>query len=517
MVTGNGHKLPARKAPEAVGGNGNASGPAGRPAGTNEHWTARGQRVHLIGVGGCGMCGAAAVLQRRGALVSGSDRVDSAALTTLAGMGVEVFVGQTGENVPAACDLVVCSAAVKETNPELQVARQRGCRVVKYAELLGLLMSESEGVAIAGTHGKSTTSAMVSFVLREVGLDPSFVIGAGVQQLGGGSGVGSGRLFVVEACEYDRSFQNLRPKIAAILNVEEDHLDYYRDLEEIIESFRTFARLLPADGLLVVNAEDRNAVRATLDIQAEIQTFGFGGTADWQAKILETVQGRFRFEAHFRGQKVAEIMMGIPGRHNVSNALAAMAIFNRCGVDPELAADAIGRFRGAERRLTLRGKSAGVHVVDDYAHHPTEIQVTLKAAREYYSPGKMFVVFQPHQHSRTRFLLNDFARSFSAADVVIVPDIYFVRDSESERDLVAATDLVNQIHLNGGEARYEPDFDRIVSMLCHEVQENDLVITMGAGNVWQIADSLLACLKMNRETDAQNGPQASTPAATDAP
>jgi UDP-N-acetylmuramate--alanine ligase len=370
--------------------------------------------------------------------------------------------------------------------------------VIKYSQLLGLLMCESEGVAIAGTHGKSTTSAMVSFVLRESGLDPSFVIGAGVEQLGGGSGVGQGRQFVVEACEYDRSFQNLRPRIAAILNVEEDHLDYYHDLEEIIESFQAFARLLPADGLLVVNGEDRNAMRAATGIAAEIQTFGFGGNCDWQAKILGTTQGRFTFEAFFRGQKMTEVTMALPGRHNVANALAALAVCMRCGLEPDTAAEAIGRFTGAQRRLTLMGRFAGVTVVDDYAHHPTEIQVTLRAAREFYAPRRMYVVFQPHQHSRTRFLLNDFARSFSAADVVIVPDIYFVRDSESERDLIAATDLVNQIHRNGGEARYEPDFARIVTMLCEEVQADDLVITMGAGNVWQIADSLLGCLRRTR-------------------
>jgi UDP-N-acetylmuramate--alanine ligase len=359
-------------------------------------------------------------------------------------------------------------------------------------------MCEQEGVAIAGTHGKSTTSALVSFVLREARLDPSFVIGAGVDQLGGGSGVGSGRHFVVEACEYDRSFQNLRPRLAAILNVEEDHLDYYSGLEEIIESFHTFAELLPEDGLLVVNAEDRNAMRAAAGIKAKIETFGFGGTADWQAKVAGVNKGRFEFEAFFRGQKMTDVTMSLPGRHNVANALAALAICCRCGVEPDVAAEAIGRFSGAQRRLTLMGKTAGVTVVDDYAHHPTEIQVTLKAAREFYSPRKMYVVFQPHQHSRTRFLLNVFAQSFSAADVVVVPDIYFVRDSESERDLVAATDLVNQIHLKGGEARYEPDFKRIVAMLCQEVQAGDLVMTMGAGNVWQIADDLLACLDRTR-------------------
>ncbi|MBI4579068.1 MAG: UDP-N-acetylmuramate--L-alanine ligase, partial [Planctomycetes bacterium] len=313
-----------------------------------------------------------------------------------------------------------------------------------------------------------------------------------------------------EACEYDRSFHNLRPRIAAVLNVEEDHLDYYRDLEEIIGSFRGFAQRVPADGLLVVNAEDRNAVRAVSGLSVNVQTFGFGGTADWQAKVLSVVRGRFRFDVYFHGEKMAEVMMAIPGRHHVSNALAALAICHRCGVDAQVAAGAIGRFRGADRRLTLRGEVAGVSVVDDYAHHPTEIQVTLKAAREFYAPRRMYVVFQPHQHSRTRFLLSDFARSFSAADVVVVPDIYFVRDSESERDLIAATDLVNQIHSRGGEARYEPDFDRIVAMLCREVQANDLVVTMGAGNVWQIADNLLACLERTRISE----PRASARAVT---
>jgi UDP-N-acetylmuramate--alanine ligase len=496
---GNGASVSLRRPVQAEAG---ASAPAkSTPAG---HWSAQGKRVHLIGMGGCGMCGAAAMLQRRGAKVSGSDRSDSAALQALAGMGVKVFVGQQAANMPDSCDLVVCSAAIKESNPELQAARQHGFQVVKYSQLLGLLMCEHEGVAIAGTHGKSTTSAMASFVLREAGVDPSFVIGAGVEQLGGGSGAGGGKHFVVEACEYDRSFQNLRPRIATILNIEEDHLDYYRDLDEIVGSFRAFAELLPADGLLVVNADDRNAMRVAAGLNAEVQTFGFGDSADWHAKIIEVVRGRARFEASFRGRKVVDVSMGLPGRHNVANALACLAVCVRCGVAPEVAADAIGRFHGAQRRMTLMGQCAGVTVIDDYAHHPTEIQVTLKAAREFYAPRKMYVVFQPHQHSRTRFLLNDFARSFSAADVVVVPDIYFVRDSESERDLVAATDLVNQIHRNGGEARYEPDFNRIVAMLCGEVQENDLVVTMGAGNVWQIADNLLACLERRRGQDGSD-------------
>jgi UDP-N-acetylmuramate--alanine ligase len=369
--------------------------------------------------------------------------------------------------------------------------------------LLGRLMARRKGIAIAGTHGKSTTSAMTSYILREAGLDPSFVIGAGVEQLGGGSGVGDGEQFVVEACEYDRSFLNLRPRLATILNVEEDHLDYYSGLDAIVESFRSFASLVPSDGLLVVNGADKNAIRAASDISAPVETFGFEGDVDWRAEVLDAARGCYRFRVWRGGRPLVRIQLGMPGRHHVANALAATAICCHCGVDPADVAAALAGFRGAYRRLTLRGQIDNIPVVDDYAHHPTEIQVTLRAAREYYTPRRMFVVFQPHQHSRTRFLLNDFARSFGSADVVIVPDIYFVRDSESERDLVAARDLVEKITMNGGEARYEANFAQIVRQLCSEVQPGDMVVTMGAGNVWRIADDLLGCLARSRGVEGE--------------
>jgi UDP-N-acetylmuramate--alanine ligase len=458
-----------------------------------------GCRIHMVGIGGCGMRGAARVLMRAGAVISGSDRNRSGALALLSEQGVDVHIGNGAENVPAQCDLVVHSAAVKDTDPELMAARRRGVKVVKYSQLLGLLMSRKMGIAVAGTHGKSTTTAMIAYVLREAGLDPSFVIGAGVEQLGGGSGVGDGREFVVEACEYDRSFHNLRPRCAIVLNVDEDHLDYYSGLEEIISSFHDFVSLVPADGLLVVNGEDRSAMRAVAGAAATVETFGFQGLFDWQAEILESQAGSYRFRLLRKGQPLVEITPGIPGRHNVANSLAAAAVCFSCGVKPEVIARALGGFRGAHRRMTERGCLAGVTVLDDYAHHPREIQATLKAVREFYNPRKLYVVFQPHQHSRTRFLLNDFAASFGAADMVIVPDIYFVRDSESERSLIDAKDLVDLIHLRDGDARYEPGFDEIVRQLCAELRPGDLVITMGAGNVWQVADGLLNGLAQAQE------------------
>lgn len=474
----------------------------GHRAGDGEVFDPAGLRVHMIGIGGCGMRGAARVLLRAGAQVSGSDRKSSGALALLSEQGIDIHIGSQPSHVPAGCNLVVYSAAVKDSDPELVEARGRGLRVLKYSQLLGLLMSRKTGIAVAGTHGKSTTTAMIAYVLREAGLDPSFVIGAGVEQLGGGSGVGDGEHFVVEACEYDRSFHNLRPRCGVILNVDEDHLDYYSGIEEIIASFHDFASLVPPNGLLVVNGEDPHTSRAVAGATATTETFGFKGLFDWRADVVEVRGGRYRFRALRKGQPVAEIEPGVPGRHNVANALAATAVCFYCGVRPEAIAGALGEFRGAHRRMTQRGCVGGVVVLDDYAHHPREIQATLNAVREYFSPRRLYVVFQPHQHSRTRFLLNDFANSFGAADVVIVPDIYFVRDSESERELIDARDLVNLIRVRGGEARYEPDFDSIARWLCGQVGPGDAIITMGAGNVWQVADGVLTGLAGERHDGA---------------
>lgn len=458
-----------------------------------------GCRVHMIGIGGCGMRGAAGVLLRGGAIVTGSDRAESGGTLHLAEMGADIRIGQCPDNLPESCDLVVYSAAIKDENPELIAARERGFQVIKYSRLLGLLMSSKRGIAIAGAHGKSTTTAMTSYVLRQAGRDPSFVIGAGVEQLGGGSGAGDGDAFVVEACEYDRSFLNLRPRFAAILNVDEDHLEYYTGgLEEIVEAFRAFASLVPPDGVLVVNAEDRDAMRAVEGIGATVETFGFGDGLDWQAEMIDSESGCYHFRVLRAGQPLTEVRMSLPGRHNVLNAMAAMALCFHNGLEPETIAEHLGTFSGAHRRLTRRGRIAGVTVVDDYAHHPKEIQATLRAARDHFHPRRLFVVFQPHQHSRTRFLLNDFAMSFGQADVVIVPDIYFVRDSESEVNRIGAQDLVAEIQSASGDARYEPNFEAIAAQLCREVEEGDVVITMGAGDVWRVADNLLTCLRRTR-------------------
>jgi len=469
--------------------------------------TFTGKRVHMIGIGGSGMRALAKMLIDRGAVVSGSDMGEGAAVDRLVREGATIHVGQKADNIPSECDLVVYSAAIHEQNPELLAARQRAplpaegrpaLEVIKYSQMLGRLMAEHVGIAVSGTHGKSTTTAMVAFVLTAAGMKPSFIVGATVEQLGGPSGVGAGKHFVAEACEYDRSFLNYRPHYAAILNIEEDHLDCYPNIDAIIEAFRAFASQVKPEGVLVANGEDRNVAPAVRAASCEVQTFGQAEGCTWRGVNMTAERGRYRMDILFKGQKYCRLNVSLPGLHNVYNSLAAAALLHHAGVEGERISELLGRFAGTRRRMTLKVSLNGVTVVDDYAHHPTEIQVTLRAIRDYFQPRRLICVFQPHQHSRTRFLLNDFARSFGSADEVIVPDIYFVRDSAREKDHISSEDLVAQIRLRGGSAAYLKTFDDIVRHLQGALGPGDLVVTMGAGNIWEVADEIVRWLGTDR-------------------
>lgn len=452
----------------------------------------RALRIHMVGIGGAGMSGLAAVLLRRGARVSGSDARMSIDLARLGTLGAAVSAQQRAETFPVDTELVVATAAVPDDHPELAEARRRGIEIVRYSEMLGLLMAQHVGVAISGTHGKSTTTAWLTYVLRHAGLDPSFVVGALVDQLGGGSGVGDGPHFIAEACEYARSFLHLRPRHAAILNIDADHLDYYADLDAVAEAFGEFARLLPANGRLVVNGADprcRTLVRA--NVAAAIETFGLAEDNHWQAKDLNIESGYHAFTVVDHGRPLGRVRLGLAGAHSVLNALAVVALARECGVPWSAIEASLGGFQGAKRRLELRGSVRGVRVADDYAHHPTEIRATLQAARERFAPRRLWVVFQPHQYSRTRHLLDEFVHSFGAADRVVVPDIYAARDSAEDRAAVSAGLVAERLCGVGVAAVHIPDFDAIADFLASNVTAGDLVITMGAGNVGKLADDLV--------------------------
>jgi|CXWL01.1.fsa_nt_gi UDP-N-acetylmuramate--alanine ligase len=448
-------------------------------------------RVHMVGIGGAGMIAAAGLLRAMGSLVSGSDLSPFEGLGALVGSGVRVSIGHHESQLDADVELVVASAAVPESNSEINIARRRGIPVIKYAELLGSLMALREGVAISGTHGKSTTTGLTAHLFREAGLSPSFIIGARSDQLGGSSGLGIGRHLIVESCEFNRSFLQFRPYLAAILNIEPDHLDCYRDIEEITEAFTEFARRVHPGGLLVCNADAPRSMRAAQAAPCAVQTFGLEHEADWTVKNLRCDGGRYAFDACFNGAMMLRGRLSIPGKHNVSNALAALALAYQANADLDKVAAALSTYTGVDRRLSWKGAGRGITVLDDYAHHPTEIRVTIDAARSCYPSNRLWVVFQPHQVSRTRHLMSEFAESFGRADEIVVPDVYCAREADAQAGREGSQELVSRICKAGGRAAYVPELPCVADHVAKRLVAGDLVMTMGAGDVWKVADELV--------------------------
>ncbi len=492
-----------------------------------------GGRFHFIGAGGVGMSGLARFLIQKKAIVAGSDQTASASTSRLNGMGARIHIGHSADHLDPDTEAVVISAAIREDNPELELARRRGCPVFKYAQLLGELMNHFDGVAISGTHGKSTTSGWLVHSLRQAGVAANFVVGADILQLGGSSGSGDSGLFVVEACEYDRSFHNFKPRIACILNIERDHLDCYKDEDDIIDSFCQFALGTRPDGLIVAGADDpnvrkmlsrtvgaleRGSVEALecgsvealergnastlLPIDASthprVVTFGFDPQCNFSARNIRQNAGFYEFDVFQDGDRLGSTRIGLPGRHNVYNALAVVTMAVGMGVEPERILEVLDRFGGMDRRLMLKGQVDGVTVLDDYAHHPTEIRAGLQAIRERYRPQRLWCVFQAHQYSRTQSLLDDFARSFRQADKTIIPEIYFVRDSEASRNAVNGGILAERIRARGADAEHIGSFEAVCDYLEQHVRAGDVVVTMGAGDVWKVADEYIQRLRRDR-------------------
>lgn len=465
-----------------------------------------GRHLHFVGIGGCGMSGLARLANHAGAVCSGSDMSGSDVTEALARDGISVALEQSTRTVPARCDELIISAAIPADHPEVVEARRRGVRVTKYAQMLGRLMIGRVGIAIAGTHGKSTTTSMLSHALIEAGLDPSFIVGAHCGQIGGGSRTGvSSNLLVAEACEFDRSFHHFHPTHAVILNVEEDHLDIYKSIDEIVEAFGAFARRLPKDGSLLINHEMPHRLTIVAGLDCPVETIGFAPQANWRVDLEQESGGAAAGDArpwvclYHDGDPVARWRAPMPGEHMAYNSAVAAVTAHRVGAGWEAISEALSGFTGLDRRMqllgrrTLRGgKGKGVLVVDDYGHHPTEIDTTLRALRLHYKPKRLICVFQPHQHSRTRFLLEQFAASFSGADVVIVPHIYFVRDSEQERHAVSSADLVDRLRQRGQQAMHLYPFEAIVEQLQVTARDGDLVVVMGAGDVWRVAKRFLS-------------------------
>jgi UDP-N-acetylmuramate--alanine ligase len=443
-------------------------------------------RLHLVGIGGAGMSAIATVLLERGYRVSGSDLTESDVTHWLREQGVEVFIGQRAENV-GEVDMVVVSSAIRADNPEVIAAQERRIPVSKRAQLLGWLMQGSLGVAVAGTHGKTTTTAMIAHVLMTAGRDPSFIVGGTIKSLGRSAHAGHDREFIIEADEYDRMFLGLTPAIEVILNVEHDHPDCYPTLDAMLEAFREFIQRLPEDGMVVACGEDAAASMLAREAARRL-LYGFQPSLDWYATdIRPNSAGGIDFLAHRHGDLQGIVRLRVPGKHNVLNALAALAVTEALGVPFSAAVDALSEFRGVGRRFEVRGVVNGVTIVDDYGHHPTEIKSTLAGARLRYPGQSLWAVLQPHTYSRTKALLDQFAAAFDDADHVIVTAIYASRERNtlgiSNRDVVAA--------MHHPDARAIDGLDEVAQYLRKNMRPGDVVITFSAGDAKKVSEALL--------------------------
>ncbi|WP_394941062.1 UDP-N-acetylmuramate--L-alanine ligase [Psychromicrobium sp. YIM B11713] len=441
--------------------------------------------VHFIGIGGAGMSGIARIMLASGVPVSGSDAKDSAAVAELRGLGARVFIGQAAENLADAATVVV-STAIKASNPELAAARQRGLKILHRSEALAATMAQDAVVAVAGTHGKTTTTSMITVVLREAGLDPSFAIGATVPALGVNAAHGTGKIFVAEADESDGSFLNYRPQLEIITNAEPDHLDHYGTAEAVMQAFTDFIALLPGDGTLVACADDPGSAGLAAAAAARgTRVLRYGRAASAEIRLL----GDF---LEFSGQR-HELRLAVPGEHNRLNAAAAFAAAVELGVAPSLAISSLGTFTGAARRFELKGESSGVRVFDDYAHHPTELTAALTAARTVAAGHRVLVLFQPHLFSRTREFAQEFGAALDLADLAVVLDIYPAR----EEPLPGVTSEL--ITATAERAEYTADPQRAIERIVEQAGPGDIVLTIGAGDVTQYGAVLVETLASRAE------------------
>lgn len=446
--------------------------------------------VYFIGIGGVSMSGLASILINEGFTVSGSDRTESELTRKLEIEGAKIYYGQKEAHISDGIDLIVYTAAIRPGNPDYDAMITSGIPYMNRAEFLGELMKNyGTPVAVSGTHGKTTTTTMISEIFLEAGLDPTLSNGGVIKSINSTMRVGSPDWFIFEACEYTNSFLNFFPKVSVILNIEEDHLDFFKGLADIRNSFNRFARLLPSDGLLVINSEIENYKEITAGIACPYVTYGFDASCDFYATdITYSEEGCGEYTLHIKKTGEAfPVSLSLPGRHNVSNSLAAIAASYSKGISPDAIISALKKCDGAKRRFEYKGTVNGFTVIDDYAHHPSEIKATLNAALNK-AHNRLWVVFQPHTYTRTKAFLNEFAEALSPADHVILTDVYAAREKDEYG--VNSKTLFEKMKSNGTNVTYISDFSEIEKFVLENCTTNDLLITLGAGDVVNIADNL---------------------------
>ncbi len=447
--------------------------------------------IHCIGIGGIGLSAIAEILLSRGYNVTGSDMKESDMTSHLASKGARIFIGHRAENVENA-DLVVYSAAVGRDNPELMRAAERGVPAVTRAQMLGVLMDEYENsIAISGTHGKTTTTSMVSLILDRARMEPTILVGGNLAEIGGNVKVGHSKYFVTEACEYMDSFLSLRPRIEIILNIDSDHLDYFKDIDHIVSSFDKFAGLVPEDGLIVAYQANPFVSQVIKNLN-NVVTFGLNENCTYYGEDIDfNENGMPAFNVKKEGRTLCRVQLSVPGEHNVLNALAAFACCHSLGVDSGIIRDTLQEYKGTQRRFDIVGTTAtGVKIVDDYAHHPTEIKATLEACQNV-PHNKLWCLFQPHTYTRTLALFDDFADAFQKADELILAEIYAAREKNIYK--ISSASLAEKIKECHPEKKvsFMKSFDEIADYVYQNAQNGDLVLTMGAGDIYKVGEMLL--------------------------
>ncbi|MBI5778716.1 MAG: UDP-N-acetylmuramate--L-alanine ligase [Planctomycetes bacterium] len=448
--------------------------------------------IHLIGIGGTGLSSIAYYLSSRGYKITGSELQHNPATDWLKSKGIKVLSSHQASNISGDTKLVVKSAAVKDNNPEIKEAARLKIPVIKYAQALGLLMAEKTGIAVSGTHGKTTTTSLISYLLAKAKLSPSFMVGGVLRDFESGSVFGKGRHFVAEACEYDRSFHHLPAKIKVINNIEPDHMDYYKTWAKLVESFRQFIATTPRDGFVIANMANPG-VRECLRMKIDASVIAFGDKpfhspkgVGWYPKNIRVVNDRWHFEAWHNGLKYGDFINSLPGEHNILNAIVAIIVADILKVNKNVIRKALAGFKGVHRRFEIVGRVKGRLVIDDYGHHPTELKTVVDTARELFPERRRWLIFQPHLYSRTKLFLNDFARVLSGGEIVLIPPIYAARDVTPAQRVTSSEELVKRVIHYGGRAKYLPDFSSTVKYLKENTIPNDLIITVGAGDVWEI-------------------------------
>ncbi len=457
------------------------------------------QHIHLIGIGGTGLSAIALLLKERGYTVSGSDRALSPLAQHLQSIGIPVFIGHAAENV-AGADLVVRSSAVREDNPEVTAAHAAGIPVLRRQEFLGQLMTTTYGIAIGGTHGKTTTSAMLAWVLTSLGSDPSYILGGVSKNLGGNAHAGQGQYFVIEADEYDRMFLGLKPRMILLTLVEHDHPDCYPTQAEYQAAFAEFLATLPAGGLVLVNQADQASLALPVPAGVIRKTYGLTPAADYYAVISDAEgRGGYPYHLYARGtsEALAAVHLQVPGRHNVLNSLAVLAAVHTLGLPLSAAAQAVDQFQGTGRRFDILGVADGVTIIDDYAHHPTEIRATLEAARTRYAGHRILAVWQPHTYSRTLTLREAFIGAFAAADAVFVTEVYAARESNPD---FSSAEVAAQMH--HPEAVFCPTLQDAADRLLAQLVPGDILLVLSAGDADQISAAVLASLQKKEQSHA---------------